>query len=267
MNVIAKTRKSHSWNEDRYIIGDSFYIVIDGATPLIKKEKKNLACWMVSYVKKYINRYHGPIKERLEKLSKDAYYYLGIETDDTAHLPSASISYLEQDEEYYYASVCGDCEVTFRMKSGEVIRCYTDELTHLDAISINELITAAKTHNIHVVNARTYITDRLIKNRRMLNKPNGYNAFTISPNLELKPKTFKIKKEDVLEIYLYSDGFSQAFEFLNIYENHLSMFSKSLDLEEEIKKIEKTSFEDKYCDKHPRFKKIDDITAIKIELD
>ena len=55
MNVIAKTRKSHSWNEDRYIIGDSFYIVIDGATPLIKKEKMNLACWMVSYVKKYIN--------------------------------------------------------------------------------------------------------------------------------------------------------------------------------------------------------------------
>ena len=44
------------------------------------------------------------------------------------------------------------------------------------------------------------------------------------------------------------------------------MFSKSLDLEEEIKKIKDQAFLDPYCDKHPRLKKIDDITAIKIEI-
>ncbi len=264
MNIVAKTRKSHSWNEDRFIIGDSFYIVIDGATPLIKNEKMNLACWMVTYLKKHINRYNGPIKERLEKLSKDAYSDLGIDTDDTSYLPSASLSYLEQDDEYYYASVLGDCEVTFRMKSGEVIRCFTDELTHLDAISIKELIDVSKKHNIHILEARPYINERLIKHRKLLNKPNGYNAYTLSSTFELKAKTFKVKKEDVEEIYLYSDGFSQAFEYLNIYENHFEMFKNSLEIDEEINKIKDASFNDPYCDKYPRFKKIDDITVIKI---
>ena len=267
MKIVYKTRKSHSWNEDRYVIGDSFYMVIDGATPLIKNEKMNLACWMVTYLKKHINRYNLPIKERLEKLAKDAYFDLGIDTDDVSYLPSASISYLEQDDEYFYASSLGDCEVTFRLKSGEIVRCHSDELTHLDNISIKELIDASVSNNIHVLEARPYITERLIKHRKLINQPNGYSAYTISPNLELKPKTLKLKKSEVSEVYLYSDGFSQAFEYLHIYNSHEEMFNKSLDIDEEIKKIEKESFSDPYCDKHPRFKKIDDITVIKISLD
>ena len=45
------------------------------------------------------------------------------------------------------------------------------------------------------------------------------------------------------------------------------MFSKTLDLEDEINKIKNQAFLDKYCDKYPRLKKIDDITVIKIELE
>ena len=42
------------------------------------------------------------------------------------------------------------------------------------------------------------------------------------------------------------------------------MFKKSLDLDIEIKKIVSTSFKDHKCNNYPRFKKIDDITVIKM---
>ncbi len=264
MNVIAKTRKSHQWNEDRFIIGNSFYVVIDGATPLYKDGNINLACWMVSYLKKNINRYQGSILSRMRKLAVDAYNELGIDKDDPAYLPSAGMACLEEDDNYYYASILGDCEVTFRMKNGEIKRCYTDDLTKLDQISINKLVSAAKEHNIHIAEARPYIINTLIEHRKLMNTKNGYNVFTILPNSNYEEKVFKVNKEDVEEIYLYSDGFSQAFEYLNIYQNHSEMFKKSLDIDMEIKQIVDESFKDPHCDLHPRFKKIDDITVIKL---
>ena len=43
------------------------------------------------------------------------------------------------------------------------------------------------------------------------------------------------------------------------------MFKKSLDIENEISKIVDVSFNDPFANKYPRFKKIDDITVIKVE--
>ena len=44
------------------------------------------------------------------------------------------------------------------------------------------------------------------------------------------------------------------------------MFKESIDINEEIKKIEKRAYEDKNCNIYPRFKTIDDIAIIKIEF-
>ena len=205
MNAIARTRKSHSWNEDRFIIGNSFYMVIDGATPLIKHKEINLTRWMVTYIKKHINRYKGPIKERLDKLAIDIYNDLNLDTIDPAYLPSAGIAYLEEDEEYYYASILGDCEITFRMNNGEILRCFSDELSNLDSQSVKELVDAANEHHLHTIDAMPYIQGTLIKHRKLINKPGGYSVFTILPNSDFEAKVFRIKKEQVLDydVWLY----------------------------------------------------------------
>ena len=65
MKIYAKTRKSHFWNEDRFVIGDNFLMVIDGASPLIKNKKFNEARWLVSYLKVHLKNYKGNIKEKL----------------------------------------------------------------------------------------------------------------------------------------------------------------------------------------------------------
>lgn len=266
MKILARTRKSHFWNEDRFVYGKNYVMVIDGATPLLKSNNFNEACWMVNYLKKNLDKCEGSIKERLIILSKEACEIMPVKIKEEDYLPSASISWVEWDDKYFYASVLGDCEVTFITCDGEVIRFYGDELGHFDNLAIDEMIKISKEKNIHVSCAKTYIADTLIKHRKMVNKSNGYSAFTLSDKPIINEKTLKLEKNKIKEIYLYSDGFAQSFEHLKIYNSHQEMFSKSLDLDVEISKIVKTSFDDPYCDKYPRFKKIDDITVMKIVL-
>ena len=266
MKIYSKTRKSHYWNEDRFIIGKDYFMVIDGATPLIKVNNFNEACWMVNYIKKNINKLKGNIKERLLVLSKDGYSNLPVKVKDEEYLPSAGMAWVESDGNYFYASVLGDCEVTFITKDNQIVRCHTTRLNELDGISISELVRNAKERNINVSEARPYIQDILLKHRKMINKENGYCAFTLSDNPIINEKSIKIEKDKVKQIYLYTDGFAQAYDHIYIYQNHEEMFKNDLDLNCEFKKIVDKSFSDPYCNDYPRLKKIDDITAIKVEL-
>lgn len=264
MEILAKTRKSHFWNEDRFVLGKNYVMVIDGATPLLKSNNFNEACWMVNYLKKNLNKHSGRIKERLLVLSKEAFELMPVKIKEEDYLPSAGMSWVEWDDEYFYASVLGDCEITFVTIDNEVIRFFGQELGYLDNLAIEELTRVAEEKNIHVIEAKPYIVDMLLKHRKMVNKPNGYSAFTICDKSIFEEKKLKIEKNKVKEIYLYSDGFAQSFEHLKIYDCHQKMFSKSLALDEEIAKIVDASFADPYCDKYPRLKKIDDITIIKV---
>ena len=239
-------------------------MVIDGATPLLKSNNFNEACWMVNYLKKNLNKYQGSIFDRLKTLSKEAYLLMPVKIKEEDYLPSAGISWLEWDEEYFYANVLGDCEVTFVTIDNEVIRCYGTELGVLDNKAICEMVEIAKEKGIHIKDARPYISETLLRHRKMVNKPGGYSAFTLSDNPNFVSKTFKMEKRCVKEVYLYSDGFASSFEFLKIYDNHQEMFANSLDLDMEIAKIVKVSNKDSKCDQFPRFKKIDDITVIKV---
>ncbi len=265
MKILARTRKSHFWNEDRFVLGKNYAMVIDGATPLLKSNNFNEACWMVNYLKKNMDKYDGSIKERLMELSKEAFDLMPVKIKEEDYLPSAGMAWVEWDAEYFYASNLGDCEAVIIKKSGEILRLCGEELTRLDNIAIEEMKKIAFEKGIHIKDARKDISEMLLRHRKLVNKPNGYYAFTLNDNPVIKEKTLKIKKDEVKEIYLFSDGFASSFDSLQIYDSYQSMFEKSLDIDEEIGKIVEKSFTDPYCDKYPRFKKIDDITVIKID--
>ena len=117
-----------------------------------------------------------------------------------------------------------------------------------------------------IIGSRIFIDDILIKHRNLINKDGGYTALTLSSNPVINEKTFLFDICELSKIYLYSDGFSQAFEHLQIYENHIEMFSQIDDIKEEIAKIAETSYSDRLGTKYPRFKIIDDITVTEITL-
>ncbi len=266
MKIYCKTRKSHRWNEDRFINGRTFSIVLDGATPLKKSGLFNEARWFVDYIKKNINKYNGDVKSRLLALCIDAYNIFPAEIQDDDYLPSAGACWAEWNNEKINIGILGDCEVTAVTNDNEILRFYDDRLGALDSLAINEMVAAAHENGTTVLEARKYINDLLIKHRKLINKPNGYSALTLSPNARIYDSSFSLIRDKIKTLYLYSDGFSQAFENLEIYKTHTDMFKHIESIDAEISKIVAASFSDPDCDKHPRFKIIDDITAVKIDF-
>lgn len=266
MNIYPKTRKSHYWNEDRFIIGKNYAVVIDGATPLKKSRSFNEAHWMVNYIKKHFNRYQGNVKYKLERLSEDIYHELTLNIRNEDYLPSASACWIELTDSTLTISILGDCEVTTISKDGYICRFYDERLEILDNKALAEMINIAKEKNVHVNIARQYIDETLIKFRKLANKPEGYSALIPSPKAVINEKKFNIKSDNLKTVYLYSDGYSQAFNNLKIYSTHEEMFQKATDVDEVIKKIVEVSYRDAHYDLYPRFKKIDDITVVKIDF-
>ncbi len=266
MNVYAKTRKSHYWNEDRFIVGKNYAVVIDGATPLKKSHSFNEARLMVDYLKKHFNQYDGNVKYRLKKLCEDVYRQLAVTAYDEDHFPSASACWIEISGTVLSIGVLGDCEVTAISKNGLIRRFFDGRLDVLDKKALAEMVNIAKEKNIHVNMARPYIEEMLVKNRRLANKPNGYSALLPSPNVEINEKKFEIETHNLKSVYLYSDGYSQAFTNLKIYSTHEEMFQKTADIDAEIQKIIQVSYSDESCDLYPRLKKIDDITVVQIDF-
>lgn len=263
MIINKLSRKSRKLNEDRFIIGKDFYLVIDGATPLIKTSNINLAHQMVSYIKKNITKEKGSLKEKLVILSKKMYKEFNLNSDDSAYLPSASLAYVERRNDELVIGTLGDCEVIVKDNLNTITRFNSSDLSKLDNIAIKKQVEVAKEKKIDVLNARSYIQDILIKHRRLINKPTGYFAYTLNLD-KLDIKETIIKNENIKEIYLYSDGFSQSFNSLNLYKDAYELFKNTIDINEETKKIVDASFKDKNCNSHPRFKTIDDITIIQI---
>ncbi|MGN0812413.1 MAG: hypothetical protein ACI4MQ_02765 [Candidatus Coproplasma sp.] len=266
MQTTSKTRKAHYWNEDRFINGKDYFIVIDGATPLTNVHQFNEARWFVDYLKRNINRYKGRVNYKLSMLCCDAYNDLPIDNKSADYLPSASAAWVELDGSVCHIGVLGDCEVTAIYNNGEIKRFFDDRLINLDNKAKSELIEIARQKNLHIIQAKELIIPTLIKHRRLINKPDGYSALTIAPDYKTDERQFTIEKQGLKTIFIYSDGFSQAFESLKIYSCHEEMFKSIKDVDEEIKKIVRAAHSDKNLDLFPRFKRIDDITVTKIDF-
>ena len=260
------SRKSHYWNEDRFITSSHFCMVIDGATPLIKKGDVNFARYLVDYIKKNINTIDGPISHRLEILVHQVAEKLNLNDDRAAYLPSASLSYVEFKDDYIHIGLLGDCEVTLKMKNGDIIRYYDDRLSKLDGGVIDTAIKLSHEQNISLSEIRPLIIDDLIANRNKANKDNGYFALVASKNYKFKELSFDVPLKDIDEIYLYSDGYSSIFSTFDVYSNHQEAFKDDIDVKEEINKIVIKAYKDRNIEKYPRFKVIDDISLLKIKL-
>lgn len=267
MQVISKTRKAHYWNEDRFINDKDSFVVIDGATPLTDTHLFNEARWFVDYLKTNFSRYNGRVNYKLSMLCCDAFHNFPIENKSEDYLPSASAAWVELDVSVCHIGILGDCEVTAIYQNGDIKRFFDDRLMRLDNAAKSELIDIGRQNKIHNSEAKQFILPTLIKHRRLINKPDGYAALTIAPDYKTDELQYTIPKKGLKTVYIYSDGFSQSFESLKIYSSHEEMFKSITDVDEEIKKIVKTSYSDKNLDLYPRFKIIDDITVTKIDFE
>ena len=275
MKVEKLTRKARFFNEDRFVVGDNFCMVIDGATALMKTDlfKPTEGSWFVSFIKRRLSSKSKHVFEKLSTISKQAYDEFcavldknGINPTDFLYYPSAGLALAEVVEDKVVISTIGDCEAVVKFKDGKIVRLVQGELLKLDAYALERMVELKEQKGLTMKQAFAECKDVLVANRRLMNKPDGYNVFTISKTGEFNYLTESYFVKDIDEIYLYTDGFAQTFEEFKIYESYEQTFSKSLDIKSEVEKIVKTAFSDKDCEKYPRFKTIDDIAVVKMSF-
>lgn len=273
MKVEKVIRKSHFYNEDRFVVGDNFCMVIDGATALQKTNlfKPTEASWFVSFVKERLKGKTVGVYEKLCEISKQAFYKFNdtlsknkFNLENLSYYPSAGISFAEIKNDKVDIYTIGDCEAVIKLKSGKVIRLIQPQLPELDKTALEKIIDLKNKKRFKMKDAIRECSDILLENRKLMNTPDGYSVYapSLTGEFNFLKETFNLS--EIEEIYLYTDGIAQAFDELKIYSNCEEMFSKSLDIRKEVEKIVKQANLDKECEKYPRFKVIDDITIIKI---
>ena len=127
MKITKAIRKSHRYNEDRIIIGDNYYIVCDGATPLYKSNiKPSEASWFVSFIKKNMPKKCNNVLEQLNKISKEAYIEFNKlnmnNKEDILSYPSCGMAILEIKNNIGYIYTIGDCEAVIKRKDNRLDR-------------------------------------------------------------------------------------------------------------------------------------------------
>lgn len=265
MIVEKVTRKSRRYNEDRFLEFKSCFMVMDGATSLSPtKFKPSGGSFLVSYLKNNLPKGNDSIIEKLYTLSKELSKYTDEKSEE--YLPSAGLAWCEIKEDIVNIHTIGDCEVVVITNNGKIIRYVQPELIKLDSLAIKEMIDISKEKSISIKDARKYVNDMLIKHRKMMNKVEGYNVFAPYDNPNFNFLSASVEKKDVKYVYLFSDGFASAFDCFGIYNSFETMFKDEIDLKLIIDKIVSVAKSDPDYNLYPRFKLIDDITAIKIKM-
>lgn len=268
MKIEKITRACSLHNEDSFIIDDKFIMVMDGATSLEKTPLQPTGgAYLVNKISTCLPKLKGDIIDRLDVVAKDVYQTLKKDNlTNLKMLPSAGLAWIEFEGDEVIVHTIGDCEAAIVAKDNKVTRIIIKDLLKLDAQALDELVKVSKRENICIKDCRPLINDILVKNRMMMNTPEGYSIFAPSNCPDFKYSTNVFLKNDIKEIYLYSDGFADAFTTFNLYKSAEDLFSKSVDINKVVNEIVNAADNDPLCNNFPRFKFIDDITAIKITL-
>ncbi len=256
--------RANRYNEDRFLIKNNLFAVIDGASGLTTEQKKGVgtnASRLAGFVKQELFKFKGDnFIAFLKDLSINALNN-GHDTNSSCGISAVIVSDINV---YLYA--VGDCSILVQDKKNSVRTFKQNELCKLDKIALNQMIDISKNKNITIKQAREHINDVLIKHRLLKNMPNGYSIFCPSKNPNFVVDHYTLNKKDIKSIIICTDGFSQCYEKLNIFDNQKQLFSKKLSLKEICKKIKQVSKSDKDFNKYPRFKLFDDTTAIKLDF-
>lgn len=114
MNIEKQTRKAHYYNEDRYVIGQTYYMVMDGATPLQKNGiLPSEASWFVSFIKNQLKPTEQNVVEKLNFIAREAYCEFNrlTHTVNPDYYPSAGLAWVEIKDRKIICHTIGDCEI------------------------------------------------------------------------------------------------------------------------------------------------------------
>lgn len=268
------TYSDNDHNEDTYYVCDKFGFVIDGATGLKGKkvtDYKTDAQWFSNKFSDYLKQallneeksLTQILKEGIAEIDNKFNNFAGAEEIEIK--PSASIAIFRIVNDYLEYLVLGDCPIILNTKKVKVITI--KDLQKFDKNSLKHAKKYAKKHKINVSDSIPFINDVLISVRNKRNTPNGYWTLADNPKAIDHALYERVKKEDVKQVVLVSDGFAQIYDLFKYFnpKNLLKELDKC-EIKDVFEILYKLQEDDKFCNKYPRFKLRDDTTLIEWKI-
>ena len=264
-----------------------FIILMDGATGLGKDHEiskgKTSAEWYVEFIMCEIKKTLSAnptldLEEVIEiAISKAINEILKYEDENNIKLeeyekPSAGLSLLRTDGKTTDIFLLGDTETIIAYTNGEVLKVDNPNqkaLQKLDASVIRRMAEIAKERGCDVIDTRT---DPEIESMLQINraKKNAYceGAYWVcgtTPGTAKHGKYLTLNNADIEGILLATDGFD--YSILGINEKEVYELVKQYSIEHVSRAIRSKQANDARCNRYPRFKQYDDLTAASFDFE
>lgn len=267
--VTPYSKRSHRYSEDRYIVGSNYVLILDAeSTQKPFASFPNDGVWFANFIKKHLKNYETDVLKKLVQIAQMAaneYTSLGGAID--GKYPMASIAVLEFDNKQIKLSYIGNVELAIIGKDGSIKRMRDQYFQNIDITANNMVKEAKKKTRIfdlipYQMEAEKYAKAKYLE---AIQKDEA-NIFTIGGVSKFIFKVQYFNPSDVKTIYMYTDGFADAYQVFNVYHDFVKMFRHKINIKKAINKIQRCVYMDTFCYRNPRYKIIDDITIVQIDV-
>ena len=263
------------YNEDVAGITPFGAWVLDGATGL---NNKNLVSeesdarwytqWWNSYLYENISR-NETLKEimieGIRKIKKEYIERLDGMEPEKLDVPSSSIAIIKFRDDIIEYFLLGDCSLFYNDGERKVIK--DRSICEFDDIVYEKMMGIPNLEELSFSQIKSKVMDTIISNRMRKNTKEGYWILDFSEEAIGNALHGYIQVDDEMKIMLASDGFTCASDRYNILKEHeLIYIAEKMGIEYIYNKVRDFEEDDYKANKMPRFKVMDDSSAVYFEL-
>lgn len=163
----------------------------------------------------------------------------------------------------------GDCLLLLRRKDGSVEELSDTTLSGMDQNTLSIALDIARRENKSIAECRPLFLSELRRVRMTMNTPQGYISLADDDQPVLRAKCGRVRADEIRDICLLSDGFSQYFKLFTLAENSAQFLERvaandPADLYRELTDAQRA---DPLLWNYPRFKLSDDATLLYAAID
>lgn len=275
-NVKSCSIPGLAYNEDSFIVGQSFLAVIDGATGLNRihlTPSATDAQWLSCRVAEQLACRLTDLRQEILLSLQTTAEFIKAELDQMGYrelhnaYPSASISIVRIKNDLLECFVLGDCPIIIGLKKGvRLIR--DDKVPQRDAAVLNWMSSISHEKNISMSEAKTLAEPILTKNRQEMNREDSYWIFDPTGVGIPHGITAQFALKDIENVALTSDGFFAYYDSYSLTDSIPSFLNsmKHMSLQFIMEQMRSVEGKDSDLRKFPRFKISDDATAVYAEI-
>lgn len=243
-NISYQSNSAQSKNIDMFSVKNTYAWILDGANGLFPahiSDASSDAQWFVEQLSTFLKQNLG---ERLElnELMKQAMIttrlkfqkFDGYQDLCDMNMPSSACAILKADQQQLHYFILGNCEVVLHYKDGHILNLTDFRLQQLDGKLLQISEQARRKKRMPMYQVKDFMNQMFIENRLRRNVEDGFYILGEDENAANHAITGVLPLEDVKQIFMICNGFSQYYNHDRVMGN----LEKYLDKTRNAKLIE-----------------------------